>query len=198
MIALDIETTGINPRKGSILSLGALDTDEPTNQFYDECRAWDGAHIDDEALAVNGFTREEAVDASKKSEAELVQAFLAWVMDRPQNRTIVGQNPAFDRGFLEAACERAGIECPIAHRLLDTHAMVWLHMTLNNVEPPVSRQHSGLNLTVALAYCGLPPEPKPHNALTGAFVHAEIFSRIAYNQNTIPEFASYAIPWIGS
>jgi oligoribonuclease (3'-5' exoribonuclease) len=35
MIALDIETSGLDPMTTSILSLGAIDTDEPSNQFYD-------------------------------------------------------------------------------------------------------------------------------------------------------------------
>jgi DNA polymerase III epsilon subunit-like protein len=195
MIALDIETSGIDPLHNSILSIGAIDTDEPTNQFYDECRAWDGSHVNEESLAINGFTKETITDTRKMNEAELVQTFLAWAMDRPTNRTIVGQNAAFDRGFLEAACKRAGIECPFAHRIIDTHALVWLHMTLNGVMPPVYHQHSGINLTAALAYCGLPAEPKPHNALTGALSHAEIFSRIAYTKKMIPEFSSYEIPW---
>jgi DNA polymerase III epsilon subunit-like protein len=195
MIALDIETSGVDPLKNSIVSLGALDTDEPTNQFYDECRVWESAHINDESLAINGFSREEVTDPSKKTEAELLQSFLAWALDRPKNRTVVGQNTSFDMGFLQAACKRAGIEFPLAHRTLDTHALVWLHMMLHDVEPPALHGHSALNLTAALAYCGLPPEPKPHNALTGAFVHAEIFSRIAYTKKMLPEFIEYDIPY---
>jgi DNA polymerase III epsilon subunit-like protein len=196
MIALDIETSGLDPRTASILSLGALDTENPTNQFYDECRVWGGADINDESLAVNGFSRSEATDSSKKSEAELVEAFFAWAFDQPSDHTTVGQNPTFDRDFLIAACARAGIEFPLAHRTLDTHTLVWLHMTLHGTTPPVQHQRSGINLTTALAYCGLPPEPKPHNALTGALVHAEIFSRIAYTKSIIQDFSSYPIPFV--
>jgi len=59
MIALDVETTGLDPKTCSIVSLGAVDTDNPENQFYDECGAWEGAHLSDEALALPGFRREE-------------------------------------------------------------------------------------------------------------------------------------------
>ncbi len=209
MIALDIETSGVDPERASILSLGALDTEDPTDQFYDECRAWDGAHISDEALAVNGFTREEATDPSKKTEAELIATFVAWALaekpasgganngvPRSRNTTLVSQNSAFDKDFAQAACRRAKIEFPFAHRTLDTHSLVWLHMVERGIEPPVSHNHSGINLTAALAYCGLPPEQKPHNALTGAFAHAEILSRIAYNKKMLPEYLSYEIPWL--
>jgi len=63
MIVLDVEATGTEPHKHSIVSVGALDIANPTNRFYMECRAWDGAHIMDEALAVNGFSREQVIDA---------------------------------------------------------------------------------------------------------------------------------------
>ena len=194
MIALDVETSGIDPTTASILSLGAIDTDEPTNQFYDECRAWDGALVADEALAVNGFSREEAHDGAKKSEAELIQAFIAWALDRPSNHTFVSQNAAFDRAFVEAACRRASVEHPFAHRALDTHTLVWLHMRLRGSEPPTEKRRSAINLTYALAYCGLPEEPTPHNALTGAECHAEIFARIAYTKSIISKCSSYPIP----
>ncbi len=195
MIALDIEASSPTPETGSILSLGALDTDEPTNQFYDECRAWKGAHIKDEALAVNGFTKEEAEDPNKKTEEELLTAFLAWANDRPINRTLVGQNPSFDRDYLKAACKRAGVEFPFADRTIDIHSITWLHMTQREVPMPLLNHHSKLNLDAALRYCGIPEEPKPHNALTGAFLHAEVFSRIAYTKKLLPDFDGYKIPW---
>ena len=82
MIVLDVESTGLVPSTGSILSLGAIDLDEPENRFYEECRIWDGAHVTDEALAINGFTREQIEDPSKMKEAELAAAFVAWAVWR--------------------------------------------------------------------------------------------------------------------
>ncbi len=196
MIALDVETSGLDADTYSILSIGAIDTDERTNQFYEECRMWDGARVSDEALEVNGFSHVDITDSSKKTEADLIKSFAAWVMDRPKNRTIVGQNSFFDREFVDAACARAGITSPLAHRTLDTHTLVWMHMVNNDVEPPTHNQHSGITLTTALEYCGLPPEQKPHNALNGAFAHAEIFSRIAYNKKMLADYFSYEIPWL--
>lgn len=195
MIVLDVETSGLNPATHSILSLGALDLEDPTNQFYDECRIWDGALADEAALQINGFSEKDIRDFSKKSEAELIAAFVAWATDRPRDRTLAAQNVTFDRTFVEAACKRAGIECPFAHRTIDVHSLVWLHMRERGIEPPLKNNHSGINLTAALAYCGLPEEPKPHNALTGAFCHAEVISRIAYTRKLLPEFSSYDIPW---
>ncbi len=195
MIVLDVETSGVVPEKHSILSIGAIDLHEPTNQFYEECRLWDGAEASEEALAVNGFTREEIADPSRQTEAGLVASFIAWAMDRPPDRTLAAQNVTFDRLFLEAACMRAGIEYPFAHRTLDIHTLVWAHMMARGETPPVTNRHSGINLGFALNYVGVPEEPKPHNALTGALCHAEVIARVAYNKNLLPDFSTFAIPW---
>ncbi|MEJ0053371.1 MAG: hypothetical protein WDN10_01400 [bacterium] len=197
MIAVDAEMSGLDFEKHSILSIGALDLDEPENRFYGECRAWDGAHIETDALVVNGFTVTEATDPRKQGEGELVQSFIAWSLSIAE-RTLGGQNCAFDRMFIEAACRRSGIECPFAHRVIDAHSLTWLHMLKRGLTPPIDEKHrhSAINLTFALSYCGVPEEPKPHNALTGALCHAEVISRIAYTRKLLPEFAQYDIPWL--
>jgi DNA polymerase-3 subunit epsilon len=198
MISLDVESSGLDPRTCSIVSLGALDTDDPNNQFYDECRVWEGAEINDQALEVNGFSREElGPQSQKKSEAELIRDFVAWATDRPQNRTLLAQNVPFDLGFVQQACKRAGIESPFAHRALDLHTLCWMHMTMTGTQPPVDieKHRTAINLTAVLAYCGLPEEPAPHNALTGALCHAEAFARMAYNQKLLPDFSTFEIPW---
>jgi DNA polymerase III epsilon subunit-like protein len=59
MIVVDVETTGVDSRLCSLLSVGALDFDNPENQFYMECRAFDGAHVEKEALEISGFTDAE-------------------------------------------------------------------------------------------------------------------------------------------
>ncbi len=196
MIVLDVESSGLDPARNSILSIGALDFDEPGNQFYGECRVWDGAHIDDDALRVNGFTRAEITDASRTSEAELVKAFIAWATDRPRNRTLAGQNVSFDRDFVAAAAMRAGVESPFAHRTIDTHTLVWAHMVRSGAPIPEKNRRDAISLDFALRYCGLPSEPVPHNALTGAYAHAEIIARIAYTRELLPDYHFYPIPWL--
>lgn len=116
-------------------------------------------------------------------------------MDRPANRTLVAQNVSFDRDYIKSACRRAGIEFPFADRTVDIHTLAWFHMVSRGLTPPTENRHSVLSLDVALKYCGIPEEPKPHNALTGALSHAEVFSRIAYTKNILPEFSSFDIPW---
>ena len=80
MIVIDVETTGVIPTKHSILSIGAIDFNNPENQFYEECRIWDGAQVmqDGEegmlsALKINGFTKEEIRDSKKKSQKQVLE-----------------------------------------------------------------------------------------------------------------------------
>jgi DNA polymerase III epsilon subunit-like protein len=195
MIALDIETSGLDCERCSILSIGALDTENPENQFYGECRAWEGAEVSIEALAINGFSEAAASDPSKQSEAELITQFSGWLAPI-QNKIIVGQNSSFDRDFVRSACKRAGESFPFAHRTIDVHSLVWLHMINRKLEPPVKDGNSMISLTFALEYCGLPEELKPHNALNGAFAHTEVFSRIAYTKKMLPQYVSFEIPWL--
>jgi DNA polymerase III epsilon subunit-like protein len=195
MIVLDVEASGLNPKADSIVSIGALDSDNQENRFYGECRVWEGAHVHEEALAINGFTKESLEDVSKQTEAELVSAFVIWALEIQGDRTLAAQNVSFDFSFIEAACERAGVHFPFAKRTLDVHSLVWMHMTVDGVTPPLQNNHSAISLDSALTYCGLPSEQKPHNALTGALAHAEVVSRVAYNKLLLPEYSTFPIPW---
>jgi DNA polymerase III epsilon subunit-like protein len=196
MIIIDVEASGVDYRKHSIVSLGALDFDNPQRRFYGECRVWDGAHIDDGALEINGYTKEELLDLNKQSEAELVQSFMEWTQHM-SNRTLVGQNVSFDRDMVKAACDRADIAYDMAHRTIDTHTLCWMHIVKRGLKPPIDEQHrrSALNLDAILNYCGIPSEPEPHNALTGALSHAEVTSRLLNNVKLLPEFSQFEIPW---
>jgi DNA polymerase III epsilon subunit-like protein len=177
--------------------VGAIDFDNPTRQLYEECRAWDGAKIEEEALAVNGFSLVQATDISKQTEAELVHKFIAWA-EGMQDTTFAGQNVSFDRDFLRAAAERAGhTNWPFAHRTIDTHTLCWMHMIKRGVTPPIDpeKRRSALDLDAVMVYCGIPEEPTPHNALTGAKAHAEVISRLLYGKKLLPEFEKFEIPW---
>ena len=198
MIAVDVEASGIGPDTHSIVSVGAIDMDNPGRQLYEECRVWDGAHINDEALLVNGFTREQITDQNKQTEGELVHKFAAFA-EASADRTLAGQNVSFDRDILQAAAARAKHTAwPFAHRTIDSHTLCWMHMVKRELTPPVDPQkkHSSLNLDAILLYCGIPEEPTPHNALTGAKSHAEVISRLLYDKKLLPEFEQFDIPWL--
>ncbi len=197
MIVIDIEASGTEYQFHSIVSLGAIDMSNPERQFYAECRVWDGAHIMEEALAVNGFTEAEITDRAKMSEAELVLQFMEWTQ-MCSDRTLVGQNVSFDRDMLKAGVIRAGENWTLPYRTLDTHTMCYMHMVKAGLTPPFDAEHkrTALNLDAVLNYCGIPEEPDPHNALTGAKCHAEVSSRLLFDRPLLPEFTAYPIPWL--
>lgn len=195
MILVDVEASGVEYHKHSIVSIGALDFDNPTNRFYEECKVWDGAHIMDEALEVNGFTKDEITDPTKKTEGEITRAFLEWA-ETIKERTLVGQNVSFDRDFLKAAAEREHLNWQLAYRTIDTHTLAHMHMIKRGLIPPVANGRSALNLDAVLNYVGIPSEPEPHNALTGALSHAEVTSRLLYDKKLLPEFEEFEIPWL--
>ena len=197
MLVVDVEASGTDYAKHSIVSIGALDLKNPTNRLYEECRVWDGAHIMDEALAVNGFTKEQILDPKKQSEGDAVHRFLLW-SDGLEERTLAGQNVSFDRDFLKAAAARAGhTNWSFSHRTVDTHTLCYMHMINRGLQPPLDKlhKHSALHLDAVLNYCGIPEEPSPHNALTGALCHAEVISRLLYGRKLLPEFTEFDIPW---
>ena len=194
MIVLDVETSGVSPHKNSLLSIGAIDFQNPSNTFYEECRAWDGAHIDHAALAVNGYSMEQAIDPRKKLEADIVRNFFDWV-SKATDHTIAGQNPFFDTGFLTAASERGGINFPLAHRIIDLHSITYFHMIRRGATPPLRNSRTDLNSDTIMEYVGIPAEPKPHIALNGAKWEAEAFSRLFHEKSLFPEFEKHPIPW---
>ena len=200
MLVIDVESSGVNYEKCSIISIGALDFNHPEVQLYEECHIWDGAHIEEGATAVHGMSNEAITDPHKQSEADLVHKFITFTQGM-DDTTFAGQNVSFDRDFLKAAAGRAGhTNWPFAHRTLDTHTLAWMHMVKRGLTPPIDplKKHSILNLDNILLYCGIPEEPKPHNALTGAKSHAEVISRLLYDKKLLPEFDQFEIPWKSS
>ena len=193
MIVLDIEASGTDPYKHSMVSVGAVDFTNPSKQFYAECRIWDGAHIMEEALEVNGFTEAEIKDPAKKSEGEVAAEFFEWIKDSPDHTT-AGQNPSFDRDFLRLAAERFHLNYPLAHRTIDLHSICYAHMIRRGITPLLENRRSALNSVKILNYVGIPEEPHPHIALMGAKVAAEALSRLLYNKKLLPDFEQFEIP----
>lgn len=192
MIVADIEATGIDFHKHSLLSIGAVDFENPERQFYGECRMWDGASIMSDALVVNGFSRENCVDARKQSLKELMDSFLLWI-EQSEDKTLAGQNPSFDRDFLNDSFSRSSIGWHFSYRTLDLNSMAYMDMIKRGLPIQHKNGRADLSLDTILKYVGIPEEPKPHNGLNGAKYEAEAFSRLLYGKNLLPEFAQYPI-----
>lgn len=193
MIVVDGEFSGLDPNTHAILSLGAIDMNDPSREFYGECQLPDWATTDPIAMQINGFSDEEIHDETKKTLGELAQEFIAWA-DAAQDRTLAGQNVWNDWAMLNAAFQRNEIDWDLGHRILDLHSVVYAHMMANNKEIPVANNMSAVNSHYICEYVGLPNEVDPHNALTGAKWEAEAFSRLFYGKNLLEEFVKYPVP----
>jgi ribonuclease T len=120
-VVIDIETGGFDPRVNPILELAAviLAMDESGFMVIDAVhevivKPFAGCELNDAALKFNGINpHDEARDDLTEREA-LNQLFVpirnAVKRAGCTRAVLVGHNPAFDLGFLNAAVERAGIK----------------------------------------------------------------------------------------
>ena len=193
MIVVDIETTGLNPWRNSIVSIGAIDFFNPENQFYGECKIWPGAAIDSFALEVNGFSVEEVTDPMKESLGNLLLRFFEWA-GKIKFRILAGHNTWFDVSFLRAAAEKCRIPWIFPIRVIDLHSEGFTNHIKKGFDIPFNNNKPDLTSSYIHSFAGLPAEPKPHNALTGAKMEAESLSRLIYGKGLLEEFSSFPVP----
>ena len=189
MISIDCEMTGLDIENCAVISVGAVDLLHPEKRIYIEMRPFAGAKLDPEALLINGFTEEHlnAFPLSQEEGLTLLKNFL----DEASERNVIGQNVSTDVYFLNKAFERAGIDCKIPYRVLDLHSMVCAKLILNKQAIPMEERKSSLNLDTLLEMAGIPEEPKPHVALTGALSAAEVYFRLIEGRAVLPEFSQF-------
>lgn len=104
IIAIDVETTGINPEKERIIEIGAFrpDTGEVFRTFVAP-----GRPLPQNITELTGITDEMLLDAP--SEAEAAAALLTFL---DNDRVLLGHNIAFDHSFLVQMFRRCGMEVP--------------------------------------------------------------------------------------
>lgn len=195
MISIDWEFTWLNHLKHSIVSLWAVDFLNPTNQFYAECRIWEWATWEDEALKINGFSVKEIQDPNKISLVQLIKKFDDWLKTCPYPQILIWQNPKSDIDFLVESYKKAGLEYPLGHRSIDTHSVVFAkHLELWK-KILLDKWKFKINLDESLNFVWIPGgEPKPHIALMWAKCAAEVISRTIYWKKLLSEFEGYEVP----
>ena len=161
---IDVETSGLYPHRHGTCQIGAIIGDRT---FFSTAHVPNIMEVDDAALAINGETRDSIFDTNRRFVAEVLQslrAFIAW--DNPKGIVAGGHNPSFDLGFIRHDCDIYGIPYMFSHRSIDTHTMF------------VDRFGFTCNLDTARTTVGLPEEPKPHNALTGAKCAQQLYLKL--------------------
>ncbi len=163
MIILDIETTGLDPKRHGMVSLGAIDYNTG-EEFYGECRVGEDKEIDPYSLVVNGFTIEECRDLSKWPSFILCKEFLSWATKSNRTLLLAGQQVgSLDIPFIKTIVTDRNIEWPFGYRSVDLHSVAF------------TKLGKSLSLDGILEALSLSPEPKPHNALTGARLERDAF-----------------------
>lgn len=104
IIAIDVETTGINPEKERIIEIGAFrpETGEIFTTFVSP-----GRPLSAEITALTGITDEMLFGAP--SEAEAADALLGFLQE---DNILLGHNISFDHSFLVQMLRRCGREVP--------------------------------------------------------------------------------------
>ncbi len=181
MIVVDIETTGMEPGRNSLLSIGALEFENPDNTFYGECRADEGAEVSNIALKINGFTRKQIKDPKKPASHELLEDFVKWAK-KIKNRKLAGDNLWFDIGFLEEYFGKLKMKWIFGKKSVELHE--------------ISAFTAGVpwSLDAVLYMVGIPPRDSSHNALNDAELTAEAISRMKHGKGLIKKFSVYPVP----
>lgn len=195
MIIIDIETSGIDPDKHGVLSVGAIEFENPDNQFYTESYLSPDLDYEEETAAVHGFNLEQVRDETRESPYILIKSLVDW-MQKISDRTPAGVHIAsFDLQFLQRLAHREKINWPLGKRSVDLHTLVYGHVQRNQPDlyQPIN-QRSNINSNFIQRYCGITEVPFPHNALTDAKWEAECFSRLLSGKKLLPEFKNQEIP----
>ncbi|RME53949.1 3'-5' exonuclease [Candidatus Woesearchaeota archaeon] len=192
VIVVDVETTGLDPRSSSIVSIGAVSFASPEKQFYGECRPFAGAVIDQEAYAVNGFSNAYFEENCVQSLESLLKQFFSWCEGVPGS-LFAGQNVGqFDLAFLVEGAKRCEVSFPESVSRIwtvDLHSVAYTVMVKSGISPG-----SALSASRIYGFVGIPDEPRPHHALRGALWEAEAFSRLWYGRSLLANFAKYPLP----
>jgi len=166
MIIFDVETSGLDPAKTGIVGLGAVMLPSRA-EFYAEPRLVAKLDAEPGALKVNGFTEEQLRDRGRPPMHLVLKDFVKWA-EKADDMILSGWNGAFDFRFLRAEFDREGLDFPFGYRLVDLHTLAYYFFRVRDNWTPMHDGISTVGLNYTLKKLGLPPEPEPHNALTGA------------------------------
>lgn len=171
-VVFDTELTGLNPRQDSIVSVGAVAMTggriEVGSTFYQVVVP--RTALRGSSVVVHGITPSEVLE--QPSIDQVLPAFLEFCGDS----VIIGHVVSIDLGFLNEDLVRLrGRKLP--NPAVDTHAVSrWLQSRESEVCAFYGGNADGTDLFTLAARYGIPLSGA-HNALSDAFVTAQLFQR---------------------
>jgi len=164
---IDVETSGLSTDKNCILQVGSIITDSDLNVLHtykSYVRPWEGASIEESAIAINGITEDKYKDAPTE-----VEAFLALqdLLRKPKYNppTYVGYNVQFDIGFVKSLCFRNRLHMYGNGMIIDLQMMANDLQGIRKYSLKSTAEHLGV-------------KPGIHDALEDCVASLEIFRRI--------------------
>ena len=167
-VALDSETTGLNPQTDRIITIGAVAVQAGDIVFEDSFEALLQMSRNTSAVTVHGITRDET--RGGMDEPEALRRFLAYLQDG----VIVGHHIGHDISTLNAGYQRHwGVD--LMNRSLDTMDLT-LHLERSGAFEDEERIRE-FTLDSLCTRFGIIPHDR-HTAGGDAFVTAQIFQRL--------------------
>jgi DNA polymerase-3 subunit epsilon len=167
-VALDSETTGLNPRTDRLITLGAVAVQGGEIVLDDSFGALLRIARNTSAVLVHGVTRDESRNGIDEPEA--LERFLGYLRDG----VIVGHHIGHDIATLNAAYERHW-GCALVNRSLDT-----MDLTLHLERSGAFGDRAAIRQFTLDALCelfGVIPFDR-HTAAGDAFITAQVFLRL--------------------
>jgi len=128
---IDTETTGLDPNVAEVIEVAII----KETQSGQEVDRWETKiHMErpedahPRALQVNNYSEVEWLGAPKMSEVAQT------IADKLDGCIIVGHNPKFDLGMLEANIARSGVNVRLPYHAIDTVVLVWEHLVPQGLE----------------------------------------------------------------
>jgi DNA polymerase III subunit epsilon len=187
-VVLDTETTGLDPRRDRLITIGALAVRDGEILLDETFEVLLKVAYNSSSVTVHGITRDEAWDGMHEPDA--LQLFLEFLRDG----VIVGHHIGHDIQSINAACERH-FSLQLSNRSLDTMDLT-LHLidagAFHNREIP-----EGFTLDALCEMFDIAPHDR-HTAGGDAFLTARIFLRLLRAAAAVgrTDLGSLCVPYI--
>jgi DNA polymerase III subunit epsilon len=169
-VVLDTETTGLDPRRDRLITIGAVAVRAGEIVLADSFEAMLRVAYNNASVTVHGVTREEA--SAGFEEPEALALFLPYLRDG----VIVGHHIRHDVETLSAACERH-FGLALRNRAIDTMDLT-LHLQKDGAFA-AGGVINGFSLDALCEFFGVAPHDR-HTAGGDAFITALIFLRLLH------------------